>query len=56
MEAEDNKSAFLDKRKEDKLYSLYLTDLRQNKRKLCKSSLEVAIQIWFIPLYGKDLV
>lgn len=56
MEAEDNKSAFLDRRKKGKLYSLYFTDLRQKKRKLYKSKLEVAIKFWFIPLRGEDLV
>lgn len=44
MEAEDNKSAFLDRRKKGKLHSLYFTDLRQKKRKLYKSKLEVAIK------------
>lgn len=48
MEAEDNKSTFLDRGKEGKLYSLCLIDLRQKKRKLRKSGLEVAISssIW----------
>lgn len=56
MEAEDNKSIVLCRGKEGKLYSLYLTDQRQNKKELHKSRLEIAIEIWFIPLYGKDLV